>query len=99
MATATTFCFTPQGTDPKTGNTTWHTADFEEYEHRLETSGAWSPTPMDRPIVFGRHSQPVAGLDTTVIVTEIGTPADLRQRITAAYNDRPELHERPRAAA
>ncbi|MEU6054209.1 hypothetical protein ABZ829_27785 [Streptomyces xanthochromogenes] len=94
MGTAMKLSFTPQGTDPKTGSATWHTADFEEYEHRLETTGAWSPTPVDRPIVLGRHSKTVAGPDATVtvVVTDIGTPADLKRRIKTAAANAPALH-------
>lgn len=84
--------FTPQGKNATTGESIWATADFESYEHLLETTGAWIPTPVDRPIVFGRHSQHVANLDTPIVVTDIGTPADLARRTGAAAADSPEVH-------
>ncbi|MGW5529409.1 hypothetical protein [Streptomyces xanthochromogenes] len=84
--------FTPQGQDPKTGQPTWNAADFDALEHTLETTGAWTPAPVDRPIVFGRHARQIEGLDTTVVVTDIGTPDDLRRRTAAAAADAPALH-------
>ncbi|MGW1870929.1 hypothetical protein ACWCPS_35990 [Streptomyces mauvecolor] len=84
--------FSPQGKDPETGEHAWHAADFDALEHTLETTDAWTPPPADRPIVFGRHAQRPEGLDTTVVVTDIGTPDDLRSRTDAAAADSPEVH-------
>ncbi|MGW2863307.1 hypothetical protein [Streptomyces sp. NPDC001205] len=84
-----TIPFTPQGTDPKTGKAAWHTADFEDYEHRLETEGAWTPAPTDRPIVLGRHS--LLGIDSTVVVTDVATREELAARRDKAAADSPEV--------
>ncbi|MFI6055733.1 hypothetical protein ACIBCO_37325 [Streptomyces violascens] len=81
--------FTPHGTDPATGESAWHAADFDQLVHTLEASGT-CPVSDDRPIIFGRHAAGNPG--TKVVVTDFGGRDDLNRRTAAAAADSPEVH-------